>query len=677
MGRRPARLAGRHLVVVLALLLVAVVAVVVPAGAVPTTPGQIAPTSPGGRIALASQTPWVEPEGVFELRVDLAGVRRPEALSLEVSVHEAVTSRSQFNRTLGGALLGDDLWRREPTPLADIELDDAGAVRVVVPVATDTPTGATEDLPLVLPDAGVHPVRVVLRDTEAGTEADSFTTHLVRSRGDDARPLAVAWVQPVAAPPALQPDGTTALDEPTEEALATIAAALGTADVPLTMVPRPETLDALAVAAPDVLDQVAGATTTGRQVVAGPYVEIDTADLLAGEMGDVVDVQLDRGAAVIGRVFGRADRRTWVSQEPLDAITLARVPGAERLVLPEDSLAPLERPLTLANPFLVEDAGGRLVEAAAVDPQLQSHFGGDDPVLGAHHLLADLAVLAYDSPGLDRGVVVLPPPGWTPSADFLATALPALASGSVVRPVTVDELFDEVPPATVATGEGELVRDLAPQPATPEPDGADLRRVRADATSFATMVEPTNATVDLVQRLLLVSSAASLPDPAQAAYRQGARRAIDDRLGAVRILSEGSFRLTSREATIPLTLINDLDVAVQVTLALESDKLDFVGADGTTTGSSLIPLELEPGSTPVMVPVEARTSGDFPLLIDLRSPDGRLDVATARLTIRSFSLSGVGILVSAGAGLFLCGWWARHWRSARRDRRLVASPPAS
>ncbi len=677
MWRRPAGLAGKDLVIVVVLLLAAGVAAVAPAGATPNSPpGQIAATSPGGRITLASQTPWVEPEGAFELRVDLAGVRRPEALVFEVSVHEAVTSRSQFNRTLEGRLLGDERWRRDPTPLADIELDGGGAVRMVIPVTAGPSGGATDDDRLVLSEAGVHPVRVVLRDTEAGTEVDSFTTHLVRSRGDDARPLAVAWVQPVAAPPALQPDGTTAFDDPAEEALATVTAAVGTAEAPLTMVPRPETLDALAVAAPDVLEQLAAAATAG-QVVAGPYVEIDTAALLASEAGDVVDAQRDRGAAVVERLVGRADRQTWVSQEPLDGVTLASAADVERLVLPEDSLAPLERPLTLANPFLVEDAQGRLVEAAVVDPQLQSHFTGDDPVLGAHHLLADLAVLAYDSPGLDRGVVVLPPPQWAPSADLLATALPALASGSVVRPVTIDGLFDEVPRASVATGD-ELVRTLVPRrtPAAPTVDGAELRQLQADLASFATVVEPTHPAVDLVQRLLLVSSAASLADPAPAAYRHGARQVIDDRLGAVTILSEGSFRLTSREATIPLTLINDLDVAVEVTLALESDKLDFVGSEPTTTGRALIPLELEPGSTPVMVPVEARTSGDFPLRIDLRSPDGRLEVATALLTIRSFSLSGVGILVSAGASLFLCGWWARHWRSARRDQRLVAPPPA-
>ncbi len=674
MPRVPAALAGTNLAVPVGLVILLVVAVVAPVAVTPAAAlGQIGQMGPGGRISLASQTPWVEPDGAFELRVDLAGVRRPEDLALEISVREAVTSRSQFSQTIEGRLLGDELWRRGPTPLADIQLDDAGAARVTVPIASSPTTAANGERPVVLADAGVHPVRVVLHDAEAGAEVDSFTTHLVRARRDDARPLDVAWVQPVTAPLALQPDGTASLDDLSRVAVATAAAALGASDVPLTVVPRPETLEALAASAPDLLDQL-GATVGGRQVVAGPYVEIDTAALLAAGLGDVVDAQGDRGAAVVERLVGSADRRTWVSQRPLDATTLTSAPDAERLVLPEVAMEPLEQPLTLANPFLVEDGRGRLVETAVIDPGLQSHFSGADPVLAAHHLLADLAVLAYDSPGLDRGVVVQPPPEWTPSADLLATVLPALGSGSVVRPVTLDELFDVVPRAS-AVGGGELVRALRPQPASPVFDATELLRTGADVDSFVTVVGSGDTAVELARRLVLASSAASLPDSRRAAYLEGARRVIGERLDAVGILSEGSFRLTSREATIPLTLVNDLDVDVEVTLALESDKLDFVGPGRTTTGSAVIPLELGPGSTPVMVPVEARTSGDFPLFIELRSPDDRLTVATARLTVRSTFLSGVGVLVSAGAGLFLCGWWARHWRSVRRDRRLV-SPPA-
>ncbi len=208
MPRVPAALAGTNLAVPVGLVILLVVAVVAPVAVTPAAAlGQIGQMGPGGRISLASQTPWVEPDGAFELRADLAGVRRPEDLALEISVREAVTSRSQFSQTIEGRLLGDELWRRGPTPLADIQLDDAGAARVTVPIASSPTTAANGERPVVLADAGVHPVRVVLHDAEAGAEVDSFTTHLVRTRRDDARPLDVAWVQPVTAPWPCSPMG--------------------------------------------------------------------------------------------------------------------------------------------------------------------------------------------------------------------------------------------------------------------------------------------------------------------------------------------------------------------------------------------------------------------------------------------------------------------------------------
>ncbi|HVL04116.1 MAG TPA: DUF6049 family protein, partial [Acidimicrobiales bacterium] len=362
---------------------------------------------------------------------------------------------------------------------------------------------------------------------------------------------------------------------------------------------------------------------------------------------------------------------------PVGPDALAVLDTVQRLVVPEEALEPLDRPLTLANPFLVEDAGGRPVEAAAVDPGLAAHFDeDDDPVLGAHHLLADLAVLAYDSPGLERGVVVAPPPEWTPSVELLSTALPALANGPVVRAVTLDRLFDEVPLASGPAGD-VLVRTLQPDPSPPSSvAAAELRRTQADVASAATMIDAPAPTIELLERLALTSMAADLSPDERAEYRAGVGRVIARALAGVGILSEGSFQLTSREATIPLTLVNDLETDVDVTLELRSDKLDFVPpSTGTAvTRTMTMALTLAPGRTPLMVPVEARASGDFPLLITMRSPDNRLEIATTRLTVRSTFPSGVGYLLSAGAGLFLALWWGRHWRTARRDRRLVAPP---
>lgn len=628
----------------------------------------------GGRISLASQTAWVGAGQSFELRVDLAGVRRPEDLELVVGVHEAVTSRSQFRQTLDGRLLGREVWRSGPTSLDALGVDAAGAIPFTVGLGPQTGPAGTELLTLT--GAGVHPVRVELRQSGSDDPVDAFTTYLVRTRDDDARPLAVAWVQHVAAPIALRPDGAVVVDDEVQADVAAVVTALGTGDVPLTLAPRPETLDALAAVEPELVADLAD-RLGNRQVVAGPYVDVPAAALVAAGLPDVIEAEDALGAATVARVLGSADATTWVSEGPVGPDVLAVLDTVQRLVVPEDTLVPLDRPLTLANPFLVEDAVGRPLEAAAVDPGLATHFDEDgNPVLGAHHLLADLAVLAYDSPGLERGVVVAPPPEWTPSVEFLSTALPALANGPVVRAVTLDRLFDEVPLASGPDGD-VLVRTLQPDPSPPSSVAtSELRHTLAEVASVASMIGTPAPTVDLVERLALTSVAATLSPDERAEYRAGVGRVIARDLARVGILSEGTFQLTSREATIPLTLVNDLETDVDVTLELRSDKLDFVPpSTGTAVARTMtMALTLAPGRTPLMVPVEARASGDFPLLITMRSPDDRLEIATTRLMVRSTFPSGVGYLLSAGAGLFLALWWGRHWRTARRDRRLVAPP---
>ena len=43
----------------------------------------------------------------------------------------------------------------------------------------------------------------------------------------------------------------------------------------------------------------------------------------------------------------------------------------------------------------------------------------------------------------------------------------------------------------------------------------------------------------------------------------------------------------------------------------------------------------------------------------------------SRYTVRSTAVSGAGLVLSVGAGVFLIVWWARHWHRTRRSARLV------
>ena len=86
---------------------------------------------------------------------------------------------------------------------------------------------------------------------------------------------------------------------------------------------------------------------------------------------------------------------------------------------------------------------------------------------------------------------------------------------------------------------------------------------------------------------------------------------------------------------------------------------------------------LPPGTTTLDVPVRVRTSGAFTLDVEVTSPDESIVLDTSTFDIRSTAISGVGLVLSVGAGLFLAVWWAKHWRSARRSRHLMPASSAA
>jgi hypothetical protein len=103
---------------------------------------------------------------------------------------------------------------------------------------------------------------------------------------------------------------------------------------------------------------------------------------------------------------------------------------------------------------------------------------------------------------------------------------------------------------------------------------------------------------------------------------------------------------------------------VTVRERLQSEKLFFPnGAERVLT--------LPPHNTTARFAVETRASGTFPMLVTVSSADGRIVFQEARFTIRSTVVSGVGLFLTIGAGLFLAGWWANHFRRRRQGLRAA------
>jgi hypothetical protein len=651
-------------------------------------------TTPEGppRLRMVDQSPFVSPGGpgaafVLRFRVDNA----PPDAHVLFQLHPDVASagRIRFLESLDPQGLGRPARTVGPVALSGLPVDRDGVTTAVF----ETDPGRQSLVGFQLTREGVYPLAVSLREGTAGADLDTMVTDIVRlpvAARNDNPPFAFALVVPLHAPVAVRSDGAVELAPERARLLTALTDALaGNGGVPATVVPTPETIEALTVTGREgTVNRLAGALA-GRQVGAGPYVDLDVGSWAAdAQMGDELTRQLDEGSLALQRAFGRpVERTTWLVDTSTTPEALAELHqrGVQRAVVPEDQMLALPDgfDVTLTRTFQVEPAPGLRLPAAMADAALRNHLlDTDDPRLNAHHVFADLAVLALDQPGVPRGAVLALPAELTPP-DFVDTLLravgtpvPADSTGkALITPVTVDGLFLTAEPAGEAggrtrsedgPGEPALVRGFlteSPQSLVPYP--TQLARARTSVGAYRSMLSPDPSQADPLDRLLAVSGARGMDLAQRQTYLDAAVAEVQSQAALVSLPEQPLVTLTDEGGTIPLAIDNAADHSVQVKLVLTTDKLDLPEGDTTV-------VTLEPGSNRVDVPVQVRSSGAIPVTVTISSPDDNLPLGTTRFTVRSTAVSGLGLLLSIAAGLFLAVWWGRHFRSARRQHRLVS-----
>ena len=625
----------------------------------------------GSVLRLASQTPWVGPGEELVLRLGVSTSKEATDVELAVAVYRRVRNRSEFARALDEGPRGNPVTVVPPTSLAELATDAAGAVVVRLPV--QDPAQPPDPARLRLVAEGVYPVRVELREAGGGQTLAGLVTNLVYTRPPQpgGYPLEVALVVPVHAPAALQPDGRRVLARRDAARLAALARSLEAHPlVPLTLLPTPETLDALESSTRDEDREALAAlarSTADRQVAASTYVPIALPAFNGPGLAAEASTQLDRGSQVIERTLGRRpDARTWVAEDGLDERSVVRLrqQQVDRLVVSESAFEAVDVDVTLAQPFELDVPAVRRPVALAGDPGLAAHFApATDPVLAAHRLLADLAVVYQDRPSRARGVVVVVPRSWRPSKPFLDSLLGGLSVATVVAASTVDDVFTDVEAARTSTG-APLVRRLVPPESSPALPAGDIRAARRQLVGFASMLAPENTLDDRIEELLLVAEGAGLRTRKRQEYLDGLSDRIRAQTSSVQVPAHRSITLTARTGEIPVTVLSGTGYPLSVQIRVSSDKLDFPRGAVRSVG-------LDRRSTTEQFSVRARTSGSFPLRVSLVSPDGALVLGTSRFTVRSTAASGVGVVLSVGAGGFLMLWWGRHLVRGRRNRRLV------
>jgi hypothetical protein len=310
--------------------------------------------------------------------------------------------------------------------------------------------------------------------------------------------------------------------------------------------------------------------------------------------------------------------------------------------------------------------------------------------------MADLSLIYYEAPNLlgpggtpaPRGVVAVAPAAWAPDATFVSTVLAGLLGNPVIRPVTLDQLFAQVP---VGADRQAGIRRPLTATSVPTAQAHALRAARARHTEFQSAVAGTAdgaATATGLGDLLLAAESVALSPRRQQAAVSGFDTALDQQLHGLSVRSD-TIRLTAGTASVPITVVRNTPYPVTVVVRLTSDKLRFPSAGTQLPGalcraprvqssadrSSFSALcTLTHSTNAVYVNMQARASGDFHIDVSVTSPGGGLVLASGQLTVRSLSTSSVAIALSVGAALVLLGWWGRTlWRGkgSRRGAHAV------
>jgi hypothetical protein len=572
-------------------------------------PAQTAPTAPNSssnasttQIQLTSQTTWVSDGQVFQIGVDVT-TPDPGSAQVQLSVFPALSTRSDFNASLSDHLRSGPMKIFDPVPLSSLGPSPQ------LSVAVNPRSSATSPQSVFLSASGVYPVQVALYDAQGNLLAQ-LVTHLLYSAPDALiRRLDVAWVAPFSAPPpsAPLPAGSSGVANGDQAGLLTLSKAVAAQpNVAVTLAATPETIDGLAngtAADKATVTQLAQAVGSGtREVVAEPYVRLDLPSVLGAGLDSEIGPQLEAGTEVLAsNLHAVPTGDTWIETGPLSPAAVDDLAGrgVRQLVVAGTTLSPLpasDLTRTLAQPFAVMGKTSRLA-GVAVDPGLVAHFGTTtDELLAAHQLLADLAMIQLELPNSrnGRGVVIVPPAGWQIDATFLQTFLSGLATAPTLAPVTVDQLFSDVSP--LMQGSNPLVRTVAAPEQQPkgEPisDGAAIRAARQPLAALAGVVPAGATVISEINRRILISESADLPDRSRPAELAAATKLIGGLKALVRLPGNQSITFTARQGLIPVTILSSASYPLRVQIRVSSQKLGFRSVDlpgGACTESATSP----------------------------------------------------------------------------------------
>jgi len=399
------------------------------------------------------------------------------------------------------------------------------------------------------------------------------------------------------------------------------------------------------------------------ETVANPYANPLLPAMLQGQLATQLAAQRLGGAIVVGSLGAEPVATVAMpSGEQLSDTALAWLAGVGTDVVLGDTgtfdRSPTQGFLAPAPTVPVVTTAGAMTMVQP-DPDTQALFDRADlladPVRASQIVLGELAVIWKEAPvpsaPIVRGIAVAPPPT-LPSAMW-GPLLERLSGAPFLEPVTATELVDRVEPPN-PNGESALA-----SPSSAEFDqtyARDIDRLGQNVEAYGSMLGPASEVPTELRRKLFIATAP--PYVTDHAAGQPWLTTVDattqQAFHAVAPSVSPDFTFTSREGTIPIVMGDPGPTPLRVTVELES--LQFSFPDGNSQNVTVD----GPGQI-VYFRVVANTSGQNPIAVWTRAPNGVAIADPITVVVRTTTVNHIALLVTIGAGLGLLALYSRRW----------------
>ncbi|MBB2901394.1 hypothetical protein FHR75_002182 [Kineococcus radiotolerans] len=418
------------------------------------------------------------------------------------------------------------------------------------------------------------------------------------------------------------------------------------------------------------------AAAGGRDVVALPHGDPDLLALERSAHGPQLLARAVAAAAGALDDLGATVRTdlAWPADEAADedVLALARGAGATAVVLDDACLVP-DGDLTFTPAGRAEvEVGGSVVEALVADRTMSSVLAdcadADQVVLVRQRLIAEAATTTLQRPSDPRPQLLVAPRSFSPVAGAVQALVADVEASGWARWQPLADLL--AAPAPAAPWAGPVVPRAAARAALPTAHVAAVEAELTGADGFATALRTPDgrpAPQLLAQQrsaLLLLGASwrghtADLP-----AARTRVEEALAGLVAGIGIVGGSVRNLAAERSELPVTLVNELDVPVQVDLVLKPRtprvQLDAVPRQTVAARSQ----------QRVAVPVRALANGGVVVEAQLRTPAGSAvgEPVDIHLNVRADVETWISGVVGGGAaGLLVLG----VVRAVRKGRRRV------